>query len=38
MEPLPSAPHDDDEVGPLKDVEMLCRRLARHIEAFTKLP
>ena len=37
MKPLPSAPHDGDEVGPLKDVEMLRRRLARHLEALTKL-
>ena len=37
MESLPPAPHDGHEVGPLQDVEMLCRRLARHAESLTQL-
>ncbi|GAA5123386.1 hypothetical protein GCM10025762_46940 [Haloechinothrix salitolerans] len=37
MEPFPSAPHHRDEVGPFEDVEVLRRRLACHVEAFTQL-
>ena len=36
VKPLPSSPHDGDEVGPHEDVEMLRRRLARHVEALAQ--
>jgi len=34
---FPSPPYDGHEVGPHEEVEMPCRRLARHVHAFAQL-